>query len=103
MRLRDASSLWYTSNMSHSMAISQQFMVPLGARGRFVLPAPVRKALGLQEGDRLIVTMEEPGIVRLTSARQAARQGRGIFKSHSGERLLTDELLRERREEAQRG
>ena len=82
---------------------ARRYTVALGARGRFVLPAPVRKALDLHEGDRLIVTVEESGAVRLTSARLAARQGRGSLKSHSDGRHLTDELLRERREEAARG
>ncbi|MCP4686303.1 MAG: AbrB/MazE/SpoVT family DNA-binding domain-containing protein, partial [bacterium] len=36
---------------------ARRYTVPLGARGRFVLPAPVRKALDLHEGDRLIVTV----------------------------------------------
>jgi len=82
---------------------SQQHTVHLGARGRLVLPAPIRKALDLHEGDRLIAAVEEPGVVRLISARQVVKEGRGLLKSQSAGRQLVDELLRERREEAENG
>jgi AbrB family looped-hinge helix DNA binding protein len=86
--------------MAHTSSTSQHYTVHLGARGRLVLPAPVRKTLGLREGDRLIVAVGGSGVVRLISAAQAARQGRGLLREHSGGRRLVDELLQERREEA---
>ncbi len=95
--------MWYTLYMSHTMIESQRHTVHLGARGRLVLPAPLRRALDLHEGDRLIVAVEEPGVVRMISARRAARQVRGLLKSHSAGRRLVDELLRDRREEAAHG
>lgn len=88
--------------MAHTSPTSQHYTVHLGARGRLVLPAPVRKRLGLREGDRLIVTIDDTRagrVVHLVSAAQAAHQGRGLLREHSGGRRLVDELLQERREE----
>lgn len=91
------------STMSHDAALSHTsgVVVRLGDRGRLVLPADVRRAAGLQVGDELFVTLEDDGL-RLTSRRQAALAGRGMFARLAPGRDLVGELLAERRDAARR-
>jgi AbrB family looped-hinge helix DNA binding protein len=76
------------------------YTVRLGVKGRLVLPAEVRRALHLSRGDRLLLTVEPDGALRLKSARQVASELRGLFAQRSPERLLSEELIQERRDEA---
>jgi len=77
-------------------------LVALGDRGRLVLPAALRKSLGLRAGDQLVVELDDHSI-RLTPRTLLARQDRGAF-AHlaTGGKSLVDELLEERRAEAAR-
>ena len=81
-----------------------RFALVVDGRGRVVLPADARRGMGLGEGDRLILTIEEDGSARLVSARVAAREARGILKDLlSGiapGTSLADELISDRRAEA---
>lgn len=87
----------HNSDMSH-----MRYMVKVGNRGRLVLPAPVRDSLGLEEGSQLLLFLDESSeSVRLERARDVARSSRGMFADDSG-RSLVDELLDERRAEAER-
>ncbi|MGC8876941.1 AbrB/MazE/SpoVT family DNA-binding domain-containing protein [Thermus sp.] len=79
-----------------------QYLTHLGAKGRVVLPAEVRKALGLKEGDRLLLRVREDGTLELLSAREVARRALGLFAHVAPGRSLVEELLAERREEARR-
>jgi AbrB family looped-hinge helix DNA binding protein len=81
---------------------SDRFTVAMGERGRLVLPARLRQRLGLQPGDRLIVTVEADGGFRVVSARDLARRARGLFRDAAPGRSLVDELIAERREAARR-
>lgn len=67
-----------------------------------VLPAPIRKSLGLKPGDQLVVEVEDRSI-RLTPRAALAGRDRGAFArlARPG-RLLSDELIAERRAEAAR-
>lgn len=76
----------------------QSYEIQVGDRGRLVLPAPARRQLGLDRGSRLILTVEEPGVLKLTSAKAAADRCMGILRSRAGERSMVDELIAERRE-----
>lgn len=73
-------------------------------RGRVVLPAGARRDMGLGEGDRLILTIEEDGSARLVSARGAVREARGILKDLppglAPGASLANELISDRRAEA---
>ena len=81
---------------------SERYIITLGERGRLVLPAPVRRRLDLHPGDRLIVTVEAQGDLRIVSAREQARHLFGIYHDLAPGRSLADELITERREEARR-
>ncbi len=98
--------MWYISVMADitdkAHDRQEQYAVHLGARGRLILPAPVRKRLGLKEGDRLVLTLESDGSLRLASLREQVRKLRGLLKDLAPGRSLVDELIRDRRAETAR-
>jgi AbrB family looped-hinge helix DNA binding protein len=61
------------------MAVS----VRLSRKGQFVIPKAIREALGVREGDELLVTLEENRVV-LTRPRAYARATRGLLKGTWG-------------------
>jgi hypothetical protein len=48
------------------------------------------------------LTIEEPGVLKLTSTQAAAASCKGLLKDLTRDRSLADELVAERREAAQR-
>lgn len=88
--------LWYGTGMSHTERIV------IGDRGRLVLPASVRSALGLEAGTQMLLTTEADGSVRLRPYRAVADANRGLFAGLSRSHSLVDELLVERRQQAKR-
>ncbi len=90
--------------MTHTTTSNQpeQYTLHLGARGRLVLPASIRERLNLKEGDRLVLTVEADGSLRLLSLREQVRKLQGLFKNIAPGVSLADELIQERREEARR-
>ncbi|WP_114313194.1 AbrB/MazE/SpoVT family DNA-binding domain-containing protein [Thermus caldifontis] len=84
------------------VAEKTQFVVLVGSKGRVVLPAEVREALGLKEGDPILLRRRQDGSFELVSFRQVAHRARGLLKGLSPGVSLVDELIRERREEARR-
>ena len=74
----------------------------LGQGGRVVIPAEYRKRLGIEPGDEIIVTFKD-GEIKITTVREAVRRAQAIVRRFVPEgRMLSDELIRERREEAAR-
>lgn len=67
-----------------------------------VLPAALRERLGIGEGDRLVLTLQPDGSVRLVSLRDAVRRLRGMYAHLDPGRSWVDELIAERWEEARR-
>jgi len=107
LRLVGQIHIWYANVMRETMASSRErHVVRLGDRGRIVLPAWVRKRLGVKEGDRFVLRLEEDGALRLLSGRKAAAEARGILKELlpglPPQRSLPDELIADRRAEAER-
>jgi AbrB family looped-hinge helix DNA binding protein len=67
---------------------------------RVVIPASIRKSLGLQVGDAVTLVLQNNGEVRLLTQAEAVRQAQALVRQHvPAERRLVDELLAERREE----
>jgi len=67
--------------------------------GRVVIPVEYRQALGLQVGDELIMRLEG-GEVRIFTPRQAVKHAQELVRHYIPQgRLLSDELLAERRSE----
>lgn len=76
--------------------------VTLGSNGRLVIPAKFRHALGIEEGDDLLLEFED-GELRLTSRQRALRRAKDLVRQYVPEGTsLADELIAERREEASR-
>ena len=73
--------------------------VHLGAKGRVVLPASMRQALGLREGAELLARLEGEGIV-LEPRGVALRRLRSFFDGVPSETSLVAEVLGERRRDA---
>ncbi|MCD6567336.1 MAG: AbrB/MazE/SpoVT family DNA-binding domain-containing protein [Dehalococcoidia bacterium] len=70
--------------------------------GRLVIPATYRKALGLKPGDEVLLVLED-GEIRLVSMRQAVARAQTLLRRYIPKgRSLSEELIKERREEAAR-
>ena len=74
----------------------------LGEQGRLVIPAEVRRALGLSAGDRLSLHVSEGRLV-LQLPRDAGVELRALGARLPRGRSLVDELLAERRAAAAAG
>lgn len=75
-------------------------MTKLGEGGRLVIPAEYRKALGVETGDELILELEE-GSLRVLTPREGIRRAQALVRSYVPKgRLLSDELIEERRRES---
>jgi AbrB family looped-hinge helix DNA binding protein len=76
--------------------------VILGESGRIVLPASIRKEFGLKAGDRLTISSTEREI-RILNRKMALDSLRAEIVAKRGSlKGLVDDLLGERRQEAQR-
>jgi AbrB family looped-hinge helix DNA binding protein len=90
--------LWHNLGMSHT-----RYTVQVGDRGRFVLPAEVRRSLDVDQGDLLVLDLETEGeTLHLRKAADVAQGGRGLFRGLAPGADLAAELLEDRRAEAQR-
>jgi bifunctional DNA-binding transcriptional regulator/antitoxin component of YhaV-PrlF toxin-antitoxin module len=81
----------------------EQFSVRLDSSGRILLPANVRKRLKLQQGSVIVARLDKDQLV-LKSQAQAIREAQEYFSQFrkKGDKLWSDELIEERREEARR-
>lgn len=73
--------------------------VKLGRQGRLVIPASLRRSLGLMEGDTLFAR-EEAGRLVLEKQETVKQRLKARFAKVPKERSLADELIAERREAA---
>jgi AbrB family looped-hinge helix DNA binding protein len=70
--------------------------------GKLVIPAELRRELGLKIGEEVIVRVED-GELRILSRDEAVRRAQESVRRHlKGSRSLVDELIAERRAEAER-
>jgi AbrB family looped-hinge helix DNA binding protein len=68
--------------------------------GRVVIPAKLRKAIGLRTGDTVIIRLTEDGLV-ITTPERAVRAAQALVRKYvPGDQRLGDELIAERRREA---
>jgi bifunctional DNA-binding transcriptional regulator/antitoxin component of YhaV-PrlF toxin-antitoxin module len=74
----------------------------LGAQGRLVLPASLRKALSLSAGDALVARAEGPGRIVLEKHSTALARLQERFAKTRGKRDLAASLIVDRRSEARR-
>jgi AbrB family looped-hinge helix DNA binding protein len=87
---------WYNHSMAHT-----ERRITVGDRGRLVLPSAVRRELDLKPGTHMLLSTENDGSLRLRPYRAVAEQSRGLLRRLPGGSMV-DELLAERRAEADR-
>ena len=81
--------------------MSKVMEVNIGKQGRLVIPAALRRSLGLHEGDKL-VAREEDGRLVLEKREVIHQRLRARFAHIPKERSIVDELIAERREAAKK-
>lgn len=80
----------------------REVSVAVGPGGRIVIPAPYRQALGLGEGDQVLLSLVDDE-VRLASRRSKIREAQDLVAKYVPQDVdLADELIAERRREAAR-
>jgi AbrB family looped-hinge helix DNA binding protein len=74
----------------------------ISAGGRVIIPVRYRRTLGLEEGDEVVILLEEDGL-RIMTPRQAIARAQALVRRHvPARKRLAAELIRERRAEAKR-
>ncbi len=88
--------------MPHSMIQAMIAEVAKLTNGnRVVIPAAIRKSLGLKIGDAVTLVLQNNGEVRLLTQAEAVRQAQALVRQQlPASRSLVEELLAERRAEA---
>lgn len=88
--------------MAKTMEQLKQRTIPVAENGRMNLPADMRRALGLHGAGRVIVTLTGDEI-RITTVDHALKQVRELAAPYKpDDKLASDELIAERRDEAHR-
>lgn len=76
--------------------------VRLEQSGRILIPAAIRRELNLKEGSELLLRLNDTGL-QISTRQQAIKQVQARLRKYVPKgRLLSQELLDERREEAAR-
>jgi AbrB family looped-hinge helix DNA binding protein len=71
--------------------------------GKLVIPAAMRRAMGIARGDTVVVELLSEGELRVRPLASAIREAQAIVrKTVRRDRSLADELMRERKEDAGR-
>ena len=77
-------------------------MTKLGEGGRLVIPVEYRRELGVETGDELVLLLEYHSI-RVLTPHEAIRRAQAIIRSYIPEgSRLSDELIEDRRRDAER-
>ena len=73
----------------------------MSANGRVVIPASIRKTLGIRSGDEIVLRVEDDEL-RIATLRNRIRQAQKLVKRYlkPGGKPMSDELIAERREAA---
>jgi AbrB family looped-hinge helix DNA binding protein len=99
--------LWYADgNMANRVPARKRMSVHIGRAGRLVLPADVRRALHVQAGDEMVLSLEPegmPGAIRLETVQAAIERAQRIVAqmATAGAGEASEELIRERRAAAE--
>jgi AbrB family looped-hinge helix DNA binding protein len=81
----------------------ESYTTHLEKSGRILIPAAVRRQLGLSEGSPVLVKVEESGALKVTSRSQALAKFRKRIRKHiPAGQDLAEQLIRDRRAEVKR-
>jgi AbrB family looped-hinge helix DNA binding protein len=75
------------------------YRVKLGPQGRLVVPVELRRELGIEPGDQLVAFVENGKLI-VQTREETERELLAMFEGMEGS--MSEELIRERREEARR-
>jgi AbrB family looped-hinge helix DNA binding protein len=79
----------------------ETYSARLEKSGRILIPAAVRRSLGLAEGSMVVVKVESSGAIGIVSRSQALAQARKELRKHiPAGRDLVEELIQDRQREA---
>ena len=78
---------------------SQTIDVSVASNGRMVLPASVRKAMGLHGDTKIILTVEEDQ-VRLSPIGHGVSRAQALYREHAKHARTTDDFLEDRKADA---
>lgn len=73
--------------------MSAEYLTVVTRKGQITIPAPVRRALGLEEGDQVALVVKEDQQVYITRPTGVIARTAGIFKD-AGQKLSAEELRR---------
>ncbi len=100
---RKAERAQRSAEVAHAADAGNSMKVKLDGEGRVAIPPSVRQALGLKPGDTLIVSAED-GDLHFLSIPSAIRKAQAIVRKFVPEGVsLADELIDDRRREAENG
>lgn len=78
------------------------YSMKMSEGGRVVIPAEIRKTLGINDGDIVLWELVD-GEARLTTKRERMRRAQALVREYVPEGVsLVDELVADRRAEAER-
>ncbi len=82
------------------MQSTEEVRTKLNENGRLVIPASIRRALGLQPGDEIVLVVDNDEL-RMTTPKKRAERAQQLFKKYVGKGArLSEELIADRRREA---
>lgn len=81
--------------------MTQTIEIHLGSQGRIVLPASVRRELGVEQGAVLLAHVDEGRLV-IEPPAHILSGAKARFSRLRGKKSLADELIAERRVDAER-
>ena len=76
----------------------QTIDISVASNGRMVLPASVRKAMGLHGDAKVILTIEDDQ-VRLSPMKHGVSRAQALYREHARQARTTDDFLVERNAE----
>jgi AbrB family looped-hinge helix DNA binding protein len=78
---------------------TQTIDIKVASNGRMILPASVRKAMGLHGDAKVILTMEDDQ-VRLSPIGHGVSRAQALYREHAKAARTTDDFLGDRKAEA---
>jgi len=81
----------------------ETYKTKVASGGRVVIPAKARKALGIAVGDEVVIRVGGEGEAVISSIRASILRAQQMVRKYKkGGRSAVDELIKERRKEAER-
>ena len=77
------------------------FSVKLEKSGRILLPAEIRRKLSLQPGEDVLISANDDTVMVIGNRAAAIRRVQQRFRAFAPGRILSEELIVERRAEAE--